>query len=437
MTVTIRTEDGSSKVVLVADEVPGEAQYYVKLKDGDRIYTMSNYELNRLKDWLTDKPVQPTWTPTPTPTPSPTKPTTPTPFPGQQQQQQPGFQDFQRPIYLSGRVMMEDGTAPPEPVMMVMVCNGRARPQGYTDSKGRFNIALGQNQQVFADASMDSTDMRGIMNPSPTRGISERELIGCEFRAEMPGFQSDVVQLAGRRVLDNPEVGVIVLRRLSNVQGFTFSLTTANAPKEAKKAYEKALSLAKKQKAAEAEPHLRKAVEVYPKFAAAWFELGNALQAQKKQEEAREAFEKSIEADPKFIGPHLSLLQLAVNARDWEQIAERSETVLKLNPFSYPQVWFLHSAANYNLGRKDVAEKSAREALKLDPNHKNPRTLNLMAHILADKGDYAGALDHMKGYLSFAPNAPDAETVKQQIGELERLAASKPSAQRAPDQQQQ
>lgn len=372
----------------------------------------------------------PTPTPTPTPTPSPTKPTTPTPFPGQQQQ--PTFQDFQRPIYLSGRVMMEDGTAPPEPVMMVMVCNGRPRPQGYTDAKGRFNIALGQNQAVFADASMDSTDMRSIMNPGPTRGISERDLIGCEFRAELPGHQSDVVQLAGRRVLDNPEIGVIVLRRMANVEGFTFSLTTANAPKEAKKAFNKALSLMKKNKAAEAETHLRKAVEIYPKFAAAWLALGNALQAQKRTDEARTAWEKSVEADPKFIGPHLHLLQLAVNSRDWELIAQRSETVLKLNPFNYPQVWFLHSAASYNLGRTDVAEKSAREAMRLDPNHRNPRIYSLMAYILRDKGDYAGALDHMRGYLSFAPNAPDADMVKQQIAELERLVGSRPSLQRPP-----
>ncbi len=68
MTVTIRTEDGTSKTVLVGDEVPGEAQFYVRLKDGEGVHMMSNYQLNQLKDWLTDKPIQPTWTPTPTPT---------------------------------------------------------------------------------------------------------------------------------------------------------------------------------------------------------------------------------------------------------------------------------------------------------------------------------------------------------------------------------
>lgn len=377
--------------------------------------------------------------PTPTPAPNtPTRPNIPTPtLPGQQQQ--PSFQDFRRPIYLSGRVMMDDGTPPPEPVVMMMVCNGRPRPQGYTDAKGRFSIPLGQNQMVFADASMDSTDIRTGSGPGGMGqgGVTERELMGCEFRAELPGFRSDVIQLAGRRMMDNPEVGTIVLHRLSNVEGFTFSLTSANAPKEARKAYEKGLSLMKKQKAADAEPQLRKAVENYPKYAAAWFELGRALEAQKKSAEARQAFEQSIAADAKFIGPHLSLLQLAVNDRNWDQIAARSDAVLKLNPFNYPQVWFLHSAANYNLGRKDVAEKSAREALKLDPEHKNPRALSLMAYILADKGDYAGALDHMKGYMSFAPDAPDIETVKKQVLELERLAGTRPAAQRAPAAPQQ
>lgn len=76
MTVTIRTEEGAAKVLQVGDEVPGEAAYYVRLEGGKTIYLLSNYELNQLKDWLTEKPYQPTWTPTATPT---TVEATPTP----------------------------------------------------------------------------------------------------------------------------------------------------------------------------------------------------------------------------------------------------------------------------------------------------------------------------------------------------------------------
>src|SRR5262245_8418685 len=43
-----------------------------------------------------------------------------------------------RPAYLSGKVQMDDGSAPPEPVVIERVCNGHPRAEGYTDSKGRF-----------------------------------------------------------------------------------------------------------------------------------------------------------------------------------------------------------------------------------------------------------------------------------------------------------
>src|ERR1022692_4843252 len=50
------------------------------------------------------------------------------------------FPDQTRPIFLSGKVMLEDGTPPPESVTIEKVCNGNPRAQGYTDSKGRFSF---------------------------------------------------------------------------------------------------------------------------------------------------------------------------------------------------------------------------------------------------------------------------------------------------------
>jgi len=44
-------------------------------------------------------------------------------------------------------------------------------------------------------------------------GISERDLMGCEIRAVLPGFRSEPVSLAGRRMFDNPDVGTIILHR--------------------------------------------------------------------------------------------------------------------------------------------------------------------------------------------------------------------------------
>ena len=174
---------------------------------------------------------------------------------------------------------------------------------------------------------------------------------------------------------------------------------------------------------------LRKAVESYPKYAVAWCSLGDALDQQKRGQEAEKAYLESIAADAKYVSPHLAMLQHAVGSRDWEQIAQRSDTVIKLNPFNYPQAWFLNSAALYNMKNLEGAEKSAREAVRLDPEHRNPRALQLLGVILADKGSYSEALENMRGYVSFAPAAPDVESVRRQMAELERLGGAKTTAQ--------
>src|SRR5262249_17741456 len=168
--------------------------------------------------------------------------------------QQRTFPDLeQRPIYLSGSVRLADGTIPPDRVVIERVCKGVVRPEAYTDSKGNFSFQLGaRNTGVFYDASVggidplsSSIDAGGI---GPQRGINESDLSGCEIRANLAGFQSDSIVLGFRRSLDDPDIGTIRLRRLANVEGYTFSVTTAQAPKDARKAYEKGLELLNKRK---------------------------------------------------------------------------------------------------------------------------------------------------------------------------------------------
>lgn len=372
-------------------------------------------------------------TTTPGRTPTPQQPT----FPGQtgQQQQRDSPFEMQRPIFLSGKVMTSDGVPPPESVTIEMVCNGMPRPQGYTDSKGRFSINLGQNNNVLPDASVGNVNdpfgggiggmNRGSTGMGGSRGISERDLMGCELRANLPGFRSDSLPLAGRRLLDNPDVGTIFLHRLGNVEGFTYSLTSANAPKDAKKAYEKGLDQYKKKKYADAETSFQKAVTAYPQYATAWFELGRTLESQDKKDAARDAFQKAVESDAKFVKPYLHLMQHDLMAQDWQRLRDTTTTILRLNPFNFPQAWFYNSVANLQLRKLDDAEKGAREALKLDERHRFPKISHLLGVILAEKQEFPEALEHMKGYLTMAPNAGDADVVRRQVGEIERFLGAR------------
>ena len=349
-------------------------------------------------------------------------------------------------MFLQGKVMLDDGTPPPEPVVMELVCGGSPRPQGYSDLKGRFSFQLGQNQSMMSDASYGSPNdifgtgsSGGASSSSRTMGmpggrtITERDLMGCELRAVLPGFRSDVVNLAGRRVLDNPDVGTLILHRMANVQGFTYSLTTAAAPKDAKKAYEKGLDQRKKNKLPDAEASFQKAVEIYPKYATAWNELGQVNEALNKPEEARKAYQQSTEADNKFISPYLQLAQMASRDKKWDDVVQYTNQVNRLDPYSYPGAYFLNSVANLQLQKLDDAEKSARETLKIDQEHKYPKVNHVLGVILAQKQDYKGALEYMRGYLVMRPDGSDADFVKKQIADIEKMTGDNAAAQAKQD----
>jgi tetratricopeptide (TPR) repeat protein len=348
---------------------------------------------------------------------------------GRGQQQQQRFPEMERPIFLSGKVVTEEGVPPPDSVVIERVCNGQVRPEGYTDSKGRFSFQLGQNQSMMADASVSNTgdgfggfDQRpGNNNPfGNSRGISERDLMGCEIRASLPGYRSEVVTLSGRRFMDNPDVGTIVIRRLAGVEGSTISMTTLQAPKDAKKAFDKGKDQIKKKKWDQAQKEFEKAVEIYPKYAVAWHMLGQIHQQGNRLEDAKSAYQKSMDADSKYVSPQLQLAVIAAGENKWQEVADLSARVTKLNPMDFPAAHFYNAVANYNLQKYDEAEASAREVVKLDTQHRIPKAQHILGALLAMKNDYAGAAEQMRGYLQFAPGAQDADVVKKQLSEIEQ-----------------
>ena len=340
------------------------------------------------------------------------------------------------PLFFSGKVLLDDGTLPSEPVPIEMICGGARRSmQSRTDMKGHFTFQLGHSLEVSTDASMSDagTDsnrgINGISQNSPigalrsgqTNTNTPSSMLGCELRASMPGFRSDSVSLANHRALDNPDVGTIVLHRMSAVEGLTISATTALAPKDARKAFEKALEAEKKGKLGEAGKDYQKAADLYPKFAAAWTGLGRLQEANQDVAEARKAYAAALAADPKYVPPYERLAAIASRETKWQEVADTTERIIRLNPFDYPQAYLLNGQANFNLGKLGPAEKSTLEALKLDAGHRNPQIEHLLGVILSKKGDLAGAAEHMKAYLLAVPGATDASAVRRELAEIEKV----------------
>lgn len=337
-----------------------------------------------------------------------------------------------RPIYISGKVMLSEGGPAPIETIIERVCNGQPIPEGYVNPKGDFSFQLGRNSQVFADASTGNWSTGPFGGGSPMSGpgaqpVGERDLMGCEIRATLPGYRSNVVQLSGRRSLDNPDVGTLVLTRLAKVEGFTISMTTMNAPKDAKKSYEKATNELRKKKFDKAIPHFDKALSLYPEYAVAWYGKGQALEGLKNPAEATVCYNKAIEADGKYLSPYLRLATIAAADNQWQQAEQYSATAIRMNPIDFPYAFYINALSNLQLENFEKAETSAKEALNMDPGHQMPRLDYFLALIMANQRKYDEAASHMKAFLKLLPDGADVATYQDQLTRIERLALAESS----------
>jgi cytochrome c-type biogenesis protein CcmH/NrfG len=119
-----------------------------------------------------------------------------------------------------------------------------------------------------------------------------------------------------------------------------------------------------------------------PKSAEAWNMLGNALMDSNRFAEAVDAYRKSLEIEPKNTNVRVDM-----------------GTCLR------------------NSGKPQEAVDEYKKAIKVDPNHINANR-NLGVVLAYDLNDKKGAAKAFERYLELAPNAPDAQEIRQLVQSL-------------------
>jgi hypothetical protein len=66
----------------------------------------------------------------------------------------------------------------------------------------------------------------------------------------------------------------------------------------------------------------------------------------------------------------------------------------------------------------DVAEKFARDGLKVDLDHHFPQTYQLLASILVARNQPAAAVEQLETYVNLFPRADDIVTVQANLVQL-------------------
>ncbi|HET7747749.1 MAG TPA: tetratricopeptide repeat protein [Terriglobales bacterium] len=341
----------------------------------------------------------------------------------------PNLSTTPMPLFLSGKVRIDDGSELTDAATIESMCSGDRHFEAYTDRKGNFSFEFGKQRTMGNDdvATTSSSDMPG----QPRTALQQRrELQQCELIAVLPGFTSQAIELSAVDVTESMNVGTIVLHRLAHVEGFTISATTAMAPPKAKKAFEKGKDEEQKKKWDAAEKKFQEAVQLYPKFAAAWLELGRMQLQRKDESAARQSWQQAVAADPQFVTPHQLLAGLAFQQQQWQEVLDQTGAVVRLNPLSFAGQWYYSSVANYYLGHYEEAERSARKGIQADVEHRIPKLEYLLGVILARKHEFQGATEHMRNYVRLAPKAPDVAQVNEQIAKIEKLSSTQSATQK-------
>jgi tetratricopeptide (TPR) repeat protein len=352
-------------------------------------------------------------------------------------------------MFLRGRVATNDSTALPNDAAVERICNTRVRQKVYAASNGDFSMQLGSMADSFLDATSDPAASDIVAGKDAVMGIPRRELANCELRASASGFRSREISLLGLTTFSGAiDVGSIVVQRTAKVEGMTLSATPYNAPKAAIRAYEKGIAAEKNGKPADARKYFEQAVQIYPKYASAWFKLGSVLQKEHEYDDASAAYLQATAINTKFLPPYLSLAAIAYELGNWKDVLQFTGHILDLDPLNqanvtgyivdldplnYADAYYYNAVAYFQLNKTEEAEKSALKAAHLDLRTHFPQLHLLLAEIAIRKNDYATAVSETQTYLQLAPHAKDADHVREQLAKLQRLN-SPVSAGEKPDQ---
>jgi Flp pilus assembly protein TadD len=325
-----------------------------------------------------------------------------------------GFRQYQRPVFLSGTIILEDGTKPPTPVRVELVCGGAVVQQVYTSS-GMFTLEVGGGH----NSQLPSLYPYGLLSEGQSIGPGQAaslNLGACELQAKLSGFQSDRIFLGHRRALENPDVGTIVLHRRAKARGTTISLNTLAAPKEAWNAYQKALKELGKKKInlLKMSTELEKAVKIYPEFAAAWHLLGEIHLKLQDETTARRAFEQALAADSNYANPYISLAMLELVEERWEQAAQLCHQALELDP-QLIRAHYFNALANGFLGNVDVAEESILRVRESSQAQEYPAVHLILGWVESQKGNFQSAAAEYRSFLEAQPTALITEKLKKQL----------------------
>ncbi len=151
--------------------------------------------------------------------------------------------------------------------------------------------------------------------------------------------------------------------------------------------------------------NLKRALELDPKRAQAWFLLGKLYRDIGETKKAIEAFEKLLEVEPTFPYGHQFLALSLVDAKDYDGALQHLDEEIKLQPNNY-QAYVHRAEVQIELGNFDKADKDLETVTARDPSRWE--AFMARARLAYVQEEYDKAKENIQRVLNLKPDAIEA-----------------------------
>jgi tetratricopeptide (TPR) repeat protein len=206
---------------------------------------------------------------------------------------------------------------------------------------------------------------------------------------------------------------------LSENRAASVSVTRLKIPSKARGEFEKACDASSKSNLSEAEQHVRKAIEKFETYSAAWVMLGLTLEQEHRLQEAGEACSHALTIDAKYLPAYLCQAEFAVRNQEWKQVLDVADMAQGISAQGTAYIHYYRAVAFFHMSNLDEAMKNAQLALQSDTHYSEPVISMLIAQIYERQGNRANAIAQLQQLLKHHTDKNEEEQAKQYLAKLE------------------
>ena len=300
---------------------------------------------------------------------------------------------------LQGRVILPNGSAPPNSVKVTLTLSGRRVHETFTDLSGRFSF---------------SGLARGIYQL--TAEGDDRTFETTTVSAEVVSYGSAPQSFTQNIALRPKSSGTIEPAGVISIED-----ADPTVPEHALVEYRKGTKVARQDKPDQAIKHFEEAIRAHPPFYLAHVALAEQYSRQRRYEESLAEYRKAVELKPDRADAYAGAGVVLVTQQKYGEAIPHLRRSLQIKADSANALLCL-GLAEMMTGDLASAEPHLLRAYDLE---KLSVAHIYLANLYESAGEPSKAIDHLESFLKENPDSPHASQIREAVNKLKKRVPRK------------